>query len=127
MSRFRQMSAFAGAGVFAAIAHYGVLLAAVELFRVEAVLASLIGFVAGGVVSYALNRRHTFAATRSHGAAGWRFAVVAFGGFLITGAVMALLVRHWGLPYLPAQIATTLLVMLFTFSAHKRWSFGEGR
>lgn len=123
----RQMSAFAGAGVFAAIAHYGVLVCAVELFGIDAVIASLTGFVAGGIVSYALNRRMTFTATRSHVEAGWRFALVAFGGFLMTGALMGLFVKQLSWPYFPAQISTTLLVMVFTFSAHKYWSFGEGR
>lgn len=127
MALTRQVSAFAGVGILAAVAHYSVLIGAVELLGADAVLASLVGFVAGGVVSYVLNRRMTFAATRSHAEAGWRFGVVAFGGFVATGALMALFVRRLGLPYLPAQLLTTLVVMLFTFTLHKFWSFGEGR
>lgn len=127
MALKRQVSAFAGVGVLAAIAHYSVLIGAVELFRLDPVVASLTGFVAGGVVSYVLNRRMTFEATRSHVEAGWRFGVVAFGGFLATGLLMALFVKRLGLPYIPSQVATTLIVMLFTFTLHKFWSFGEGR
>ena len=127
MSLKRQISSFAGAGVFAALAHYGVLIGAVELLNADAVLASLAGFVMGGMVSYALNRRVTFATTRSHAQAGWRFGLVAFGGFLLTGALMGLFVKQLGLSYLLAQIITTLLVMVFTFSAHKHWSFGDMR
>jgi putative flippase GtrA len=112
--------------VLAAIAHYSVLIGLVEGFRADPVIASLIGFAAGGIVSYAVNRSITFEATRSHGQAGWRFAVVAFGGFLITGALMHGFVKLAGLPYLPAQLITTLIVMAFTFTAHKRWSFREG-
>jgi putative flippase GtrA len=127
MKPWRQISAFAGVGVVAAIAHYSVLIGAVELVAADPVLASLLGFVAGGIVSYGLNRRVTFTTSRSHAQAGWRFGVVAFGGFVLTGALMTLLVRQLGLPYLPAQVLTTLSVMVFTFSAHKSWSFGEGR
>mgnify|MGYP001788441281 CR=1 FL=1 len=123
----RQMSAFAGAGVCAAIAHYVVLVALVELFAIDAVAASLSGFMGGGIVSYALNRSMTFTATRSHAEAGWRFALVALGGFLITGALMGLFVKQLSWPYFPAQIVTTLIVMVFSFSAHKYWSFGEMR
>jgi putative flippase GtrA len=122
----RQLASYGGAGVLAAIAHYGVLIGLVEGFRADPVIASLIGFVAGGIVSYAVNRSLTFEATRSHGEAGWRFAIVAFGGFLITGALMHVFVKMAGLPYLPAQVITTLIVMVFTFTAHKRWSFREG-
>jgi putative flippase GtrA len=122
----RQLASYGGAGVLAAVAHYSVLVALVEGFRADPVIASLTGFVAGGIVSYIMNRRHTFEATRSHTQAGWRFALVAFGGFLITGALMHGFVKLAGLPYLPAQVITTLIVMVFTFTAHKRWSFREG-
>jgi putative flippase GtrA len=121
-----QLASYGGAGVLAAIAHYSVLVGLVEALKADPVIASLIGFVAGGIVSYAANRSLTFEATRSHAQAGWRFAVVAFGGFLITGALMHGFVKMAGLPYLPAQILTTLIVMVFTFTAHKRWSFREG-
>jgi putative flippase GtrA len=61
--RLAQLVAYGGSGAGAAVAHYGVLIALVELFAVHPVPATLTGFVAGGVVSYALNRRFTFAAT----------------------------------------------------------------
>jgi putative flippase GtrA len=122
----RQFASYGGAGVLAAIAHYSVLISMVEILKYDPVLASLIGFVAGGIVSYIANRALTFDATRSHAEAGWRFALVAFGGFLITGALMHVFVKLAGLPYLPAQVLTTLIVMVFTFTAHKRWSFREG-
>ena len=48
--------------------------------------ATLAGYVAGGVVSYRLNRRHTYASDRPHAEAGWRFARSRCVGFLITGA-----------------------------------------
>jgi putative flippase GtrA len=122
----RQLASYGGAGVLAAIAHYSVLIGLVELIKADAVLASLTGFVAGGIVSYIANRAMTFEATRSHAEASWRFALVAFGGFLITGALMHGFVKIAGLPYLPAQVLTTLIVMVFTYTAHKRWSFREG-
>ncbi len=122
----RQLFSYGGAGVLAAIAHYSVLIGLVEFLKADAVMASLIGFVAGGVVSYVANRAMTFESTRTHAEASWRFALVAFGGFLITGALMHLFVKVAGLPYLPAQIITTLIVVVFTYTAHKRWSFREG-
>jgi putative flippase GtrA len=127
MKTSHQIGAFAGVGILAAIAHYGVLIGAVELWQADPVRASLAGFVAGGIVSYLMNRRMTFKTRRSHAEAGWRFGLVAFGGFLATGLLMGLFVKQLALPYLMAQVITTLLVMLFTFTAHKTWSFGEGR
>jgi putative flippase GtrA len=118
----RQVIAYAFAGVAAAVAHYGLLIGLVELGRADPVLASLAGFALGGFV---LNRWLTFHATRTHGEASWRFGLIAFGGFLLTGVLMHLFVKVAGLPYLPMQVVTTLIVMVFTFAGHKFFSFAD--
>jgi putative flippase GtrA len=123
----RQMATYAFAGGVTAIAHYALLIGLVELFSVNAVAGSLAGFTLGAGVSYMLNRWLTFDATRSHAQATWRFAVIAFGGFVLTGLAMSLFVTRWSLPYVPMQIVTTLLVMVFSFVGHKYWSFAERR
>ena len=123
--RARQLVAYAFSGGVAAAAHYSLLIGLVELGGVDPVLASLAGFVLGGVVSYVLNRWLTFVATRTHGEASWRFGLIAFVGFLLTGMLMHLFVKVAGLPYLPMQVVTTLIVMVFTFAGHKFFSFAE--
>lgn len=122
-SLHRQIMAFTGAGLFAAATHYSVLIALVELTKIPAAAAALAGYVCGGIVSYALNRRWTFETKRTHNSAIWRFSIVAFVGFCITGVAMALFVNVFGAPYLPAQIVTTLLVLLWSFCAHRSWTF----
>ncbi len=119
----RQMSAFAVVGVFAAIAHYGALIALVEGFGWGAVPATLVGYVAGGIVSYLLNRRHVFESDRPHEEAGWRFALVAGVGFCLTWLFMHLLHDRLGLQYLLAQLATTGIVLVWSFVANKLWTF----
>jgi putative flippase GtrA len=118
-----QAGAFAGVGLVAAVVHYGLLIGLVELAAVPPVPATLVGYVGGGIVSYLLNRRLTYRSDRPHGEATWRFAVVAFVGFLITGAVMAVLTGPLALPYLPAQVLTTGIVLVWSFVAHKLWTF----
>src|SRR5688572_17963080 len=73
----RQFVAFSGVGLVAAVVHYGFLITLVEGFRWAPVPATLVGYLVGGVVSYALNRRLTYASDRPHGEATWRFAAVA--------------------------------------------------
>lgn len=121
----RQFSAFFGVGIAAAIVHYGLLVSLVEGYRMEPVRATLVGYVGGGIVSYLLNRRHTYASARPHKEAGWRFALVALVGFGLTWLAMALLVRGLGAPYLPAQLVTTAVVLVWSFVAHKLWTFRE--
>ncbi|MCA3631091.1 MAG: GtrA family protein, partial [Methylobacterium sp.] len=52
----RQVVAFLGVGVIAAITHYGTLIALVETGAMAVIPATLVGYVVGGLVSYALNR-----------------------------------------------------------------------
>jgi putative flippase GtrA len=120
-----QLITYAVTGLAAAVAHYGVLIGLVEQGGWRPVPATLVGFVAGGLVSYVLNRRFTFSATRSHADAGWRFAIIAAAGFGATWGLMSLMVDRLGWPYLPAQVLTTLIVMALTFTGHKLWSFRD--
>ncbi|MDO9440948.1 MAG: GtrA family protein [Beijerinckiaceae bacterium] len=127
MSLTRQMSAFVLVGLFSAAAHYGALVGLVELFGWRPVQATLVGYLCGGLTSYVLNRRHTFESDRTHGEAGWRFALVAVVGFCLTWALMAYLIESADLPYLPAQILTTCVVLIWSFIANKVWTFAPSQ
>lgn len=121
----RQFAAFFGVGVVAAVVHYGALIALVEGAGLDPVRATLVGYVAGGLVSYGLNRRLTYRSDRPHGQASWRFAVVAGVGFLLTWGFMHALTRWLEAPYLPAQFLTTGVVLFWSFAAHKLWTFRQ--
>lgn len=122
----RQFSVFALVGLAAAFMHYGVLIVLVELFAWRAVPATLAGYVAGGIVSYVLNRTHTYRSDRPHEEAGWRFALVALAGFGLTWICMSVLHDGFAVQYLLAQLATTGIVLVWSFLAHKFWTFGGG-
>ncbi len=122
----RQLSTYALVGVVASLAHYAVLVALVELGAMHPVPAALTGYVVGGVVSYRLNRRHTFASERPHREAAWRFALVALVGFGLTYLLMRLFVERLGAPYLPAQLVTTILIMFVSFAINRLWTFAHG-
>jgi putative flippase GtrA len=121
----RQFMSFFGVGLAATAVHYAVLIALVEAGGARPIPATLAGYVAGGIVSYVLLRRHTYASERPHGEAGWRFALVAASGFVATAALMHVLVDRLGAPYLPAQIGVTGVLMVWSFFAHKLFSFGR--
>lgn len=121
----RQFARYAAAGLVATAMHYVVLVGLVESGGAAPLPATLAGYVAGGLVSYALNRRLTFTGGRPHGEAAWRFALVAASGFAWTGLLMVLFTGRLGAPYLPAQAATTLAVLVWGFLANRLWSFAE--
>lgn len=120
----RQLLAFSGVGVVATTLHYAVLVGLVQIFAVAPVPAALCGAIAGAILSYYLNRQHTFESDRSHEEAGWRFALVAGVAFVLTYLFMRQMVEVWHWPYLPAQGVTTLIVMIWTFGANRMWTFG---
>lgn len=121
----RQFVAFFGVGIVAAIVHYGLLVGLVEIFFYDPVSATLAGYVAGGLVSYVLNRLYTYEAERGHLEAGWRFAVVAGIGFGMTWLLMAFFTRWLGWHYFLSQVLTTGIVLVWSFGAHKYWSFRD--
>lgn len=123
--QYRQLLAYVFAGGVTAVAHYALLIGLVEFAGVTPVPATLAGFVLGAIVSYSLNRWLTFDATHSHRQATWRFALIAAGGFVLTGILMHLFVARAGLPYLPMQLVTTGIVMVFSFLGHKFFSFAD--
>jgi putative flippase GtrA len=120
---FRQFSSFAGVGLIATGVHYATLIGVVEFARMAPPPAALTGSILGAVVSYALNRRHTFRSDLPHRRAGARFALVALVAAALTYLFMTFFVNVAGAPYLPAQAATTGIVMFWTFLAHRMWTF----
>jgi putative flippase GtrA len=122
----RQILSFIGVGLIAMLVHYGCLIGFVESGIAPAVPATLVGYVAGGLVSYILNRRHTFESERPHEETLWRFVAVAGIGFCLTFVFMHVFVERLALPYLPSQLVTTGIVTFWSFGAHKLWTFGLG-
>lgn len=119
----KQLSSFVGVGVLASLVHYALLVTLVEVGGLAPVPSALCGFTAGGIVSYHLNRRHTFVSDRPHEQAIWRFALVASIAFVLTYLAMRFLNETGHIPYLPAQVITTLVVMIWTFGANRLWTF----
>ena len=120
---FRQMTSFVGVGVLSTSLHYLVLITLVQVLGAAPVPSALLGYCCGGFLSYSLNRRHTFVSDRPHAEAVWRFTLVSAVGFAMTFVLMYGLVDRWRLPYLPAQVLTTGIVMVWNFAGNRFWTF----
>lgn len=119
----RQFGTYFLVGLVVAATHYGLLIALVEGYRMDPVPATLVGYVVGGIVSYLVHRRVTYASDRPHQETTWRFGTVWLVGLAITWLLMALFTRQLGAPYLLAQLATTALVLFWSFGANRFWTF----
>ncbi len=120
-----QFLLFAGMGAIGTAMHYSVLIALVRLAQMDAVLASMAGFVVGACVNYALNYLFTFNTSKRHTEALPKFFMVALLGMGINATIMAGLVHQAGVHYLLAQIVATGLVLVWNFAGSKLWVFRE--
>ena len=119
----RQLIAFVGVGAVATALDYAVFLAGFFLLGLDPTVAALVGYAAGGAVSYSLSRRHVFETTRSHRSAVMRFMAVMTGGFLLTGYAMRIFIGGMGLAPIVARILTYGVVLVFNFLAHRFFTF----
>jgi len=120
-----KLSKFAAVGAIGTLAHYTVLVAAVELANTEVVIGSSVGALTGAFVNYFLNRSFTFQSKKKHREALGKFLVVAAGGFVLNGILMGLFSYGFQWPYLVAQIVTTLLVLAWNFIGNLLWTFAH--
>jgi putative flippase GtrA len=120
-----QFSKFMGVGAVGTLMHYLVLVVLVELVGIEVLIGSSLGALVGALVNYVLNYRFTFASSKRHHEALTKFLAVAGTSFLLNGAVMSLFSYHLGWPYLSAQVMSTLLMLIWNFTANRVWTFAE--
>jgi putative flippase GtrA len=112
----RQFSRFLAVGVAATAVHYGVLIALVEAWGTDPVLATTAGFVAAVLLSYVLNRRYTFDREPAFGSGLLKYYGAVSMGLVLNAGVMAVLTR-WGAHYLLAQVAASAVALVWNFLA----------
>jgi putative flippase GtrA len=122
---FQQFIRFAGVGCMSAIGHYGLLILLVQLVNVSAVTASTAGALLGAGINYFLNYRFTFRSTKQHKESIYKFILVAAVGLALNTLFMWVGVDLLNAHYLPSQIVTTGLVMVWSFTGNRFWTFQE--
>jgi putative flippase GtrA len=121
----RQFLRFAGAGAIGTGVHYCVLIALVQLASFASVVASFLGYIAGALTNYLLSRYYVFRSTVPHYEALAKFFTVALIGLVLNTLVMAAGVYLLNWYYIVAQVAATVLVLLWNFAGNKLWTFRE--
>jgi putative flippase GtrA len=94
-------------------------------------LASAIGFAAGAVNGYLLNRRFTFPEHRADVLTPLRWTIVQGCGLGVDEALLYAFVNALHLDKLIAQVVAIGIVVVLTFAANRTWTFrvavlGEG-
>lgn len=122
----KQFLRFSGVGAIGTAGHYLTLVLLVEVAGVDAVPASLAGFVVGALINYHLNRTYTFRSDVAHRVAMPKFFTIAAIGALLNTLIMSLAVNQLGLHYLLSQVLATGIVLVWGFAGNRLWTFSSG-
>ena len=124
----KQFLRFTGVGAIGTTGHYITLVLLVEVMGIDAVPASLTGFVVGALINYHLNRTYTFRSDVSHRIALPKFFTIAAAGALLNTLIMSLAINQLNLHYFLSQIMATGIVLIWGFLGNRLWTFnGAGK
>ena len=93
---------------------------------IDAALANFVGYLAGMVNSFILNKAWTFEARGRTYRQMQRFVALNVVGLLGSTLIMFVGVDLLGAPYLPVFVGTVALTTVFHFFGNKHWTFAEG-
>lgn len=118
-----QLVRYGFAGGLSFLTHLVVLVALVEAFGVDPVIATTLGFLASVVVSYVLQHRWVFRADVPVRVAFPRFLLVTTVGLAINSLIMGLGIRVTQQHYLLAQMVAFVAVPVSNYLLNRSWTF----
>ncbi len=116
---------FALVGGLATLAHFAVMGALILASVASPLVATFVGSLAGSVVAYVANRRHTFESNAPHRHALPRHYVVVTGSIALNALIFRLTHGSLDAPVWFAQGLATGLCMVFNFIASRYWVFKQ--
>lgn len=126
-SEATRLTGYIASGLASTAAHYVVMVALVQWAGWWEVAASSAGFLAGAAVKYPLNYWVVFKSSARHGRALVRFAIGLAAGFVLNGAILAVLLATLDVHYLVSQVLTTGVVTVVNYLLARNWIFRAGR
>lgn len=118
-----QFLKFGIVGVSNTLLAFAVYTLLLKVFGVWYVAASGIGFAAGAVNGFLLNRRWTFREHVGDALTPVRWAIVQTCGLALNLGLVYVFVHDLGMDELVGQIPTTAIVTVLTFAANRSWTF----
>lgn len=110
-------------GVIGTATHVGALVLLVEIFYMDPVLSSTLGFILTVIVSYILNYFWTFESSQNHIIALSRYVIVSVTGLLLNVGIMHLTVNILGWWYILGQATVSFVIPVTNFLMNNYWSF----
>lgn len=122
---------FLGVGGCSTLLHFILLAFFIELFFINEVVASFLGYLTSSLFNYWGNYRFTFNSQKSHRETIPKFALVVLFGLAINTAAFIsflyifknILILNILTPYLIAQFIATGITVVTNFVLHKIWIY----
>ncbi len=120
---FAQFLKFGIVGISNTLLTFAIFTLLLKVFGVNYLAASAIGFAAGAINGFLLNRRWTFKEHAGDALTPVRWTVVQGVGLAVNEGLIYLFVSDAGLDKLVGQAFATAIVVVGTFFANRAWTF----
>ena len=123
MLEVKNMSRYGMVGIIGTIIHFGTLIFLVELFAIDALLSSTIGFLLTVIVSYLINYYWTFQTQTNHSSTFAKYLLVSCFGLVLNYIIMRLGLNVLHLHYQIAQAIVILAIPVTNYIMNRYWTF----
>ena len=106
--------------------HTGTVIVLVEIFNMDAAIATIPAFILALSLSYLANHSWTFEKSGGHSGYFPKFALAAIGGLIINWIIMYVIVHLVGWSYLMALGIVIVVLPLLSFTLNYKWIFISG-
>jgi putative flippase GtrA len=118
-----KMARFSSIGALTGLVYALVTAAAVSLFTLSAVVASIVGYLAAIPVNFILQRRITFRSNGGLSSDLGKYIVVQAANLTLSAGAMAAAVDFFGLHYAVGIVAAIVMVPVVTYVVMDSWVF----
>ena len=113
------------AAIIASCCDFGITVFFKQICRIDAVLASILGTILGGIINFLIARIWVFKSIQTHlFDQGKRYLLTWFGNLVLNAAGVYVLIKMIGVHYLFAKIATAITVAVgYNYPVQKKYVF----
>ncbi|WHY76790.1 GtrA family protein [Neobacillus sp. WH10] len=125
-SRLQKVIFYGFVGIIGTIVHFFTLVILVELFGVNPILSSIIGFILTVILSFVLNRKYTFKAnSKNQKYLLIKYVIVSINGLMLNSLIMYFTVDILSIHYSFGQMIVVICIPIINFLLNNFWTFKE--